>query len=321
MIQLKNILIYMDEELDLAVLERGIFVAKAYNAKITVVSVVESYNSYALLSKPDIDIGAIEVQLVKSRKKQLINAVKSINRRGVTISTEVLVGDPAISIIQLVQNQDIDLLIKASAPEDGLRKKILGGIDVRLMRACPCPVKIEPQKTTGNTTRAIVAFDYDGNDEWQIRLNDRILDLALLAMSGRHPELYIVHAWTLYGYSILAHGRGKIPSDKLYEMVRKERSERQDWLENRVNRFRETLEKEQAAKFNPTIELLEGKPETVIPQRVDELDADLLGIGTASRSGLKGLLIGNTAEEILHKINCSVVVIKPEDFACPLSSN
>ncbi len=321
MVQLNNILIYLDGEFDLAVLKRGIHIAKVYNSKITVVNVVESYRSHALLSKPDIDISALELQLVKNRKQQLLTAVKSINHQEIKISTDVLLGDPVISIIKLVQSQGIDLLIKASAPEYGLRNKIFGGIDVRLMRACPCPVEIEPRKIAGTNTRAVVAFAYDGNDESQVRLNDRILDLALLAMSGTRPEIYIVHAWTLYGYSILAHGRGKIPSDRLNEMVRKEHSKRQEWLENRMNRFRATLDKEQADKFNPMIELFEGKPETVIPQRVDELGADLLGIGTASRSGLKGLLIGNTAEEILHRINCAVVVIKPEGFVCPLPGN
>ncbi|MCG8686320.1 MAG: universal stress protein [Desulfobacterales bacterium] len=319
MIQLNNIIVYMNEEADLAALKRGITVAKAYNAKITLMSVLESYDSYTLLSSPNININAIERQLVKSRNEQLIKTVESIDHEGVTISIEVIVGDPAISIIRFVQSQNIDLLIKAPEPKDGPRQKHLGSIDMRLMRYCPCPVSIEPQKETEHTNRAIVALDYDADDEWLFRLNSSILNLALLAISGTHPDLYIVHAWSLYGYSYLADGLGRIPSDELKEMVAKERSERQNWLKNRMEIFRETLGKEQAIKFDPKTEVIEGKPETVIPQRVDEIDADLLCMGTASRSGLKGLLLGNTAEEILHRINCSVVVIKPADFVCPIS--
>jgi nucleotide-binding universal stress UspA family protein len=65
---------------------------------------------------------------------------------------------------------------------------------------------------------------------------------------------------------------------------------------------------------------LRGKPIDVIPQRVEELNTDLLCLGTASRSGLKALLVGNSAEEIIQRVNCTVGVLKPEGFESPISS-
>jgi nucleotide-binding universal stress UspA family protein len=41
-------------------------------------------------------------------------------------------------------------------------------------------------------------------------------------------------------------------------------------------------------------------------------------MGTVSRTGVAGLLIGNTAEKLLQKVNCSVLAVKPDDFSTPV---
>jgi nucleotide-binding universal stress UspA family protein len=102
--------------------------------------------------------------------------------------------------------------------------------------------------------------------------------------------------------------------------VEQERAKRQQWFENLVDEYRNTLDDDRAKRFNPKLELLRGDPAVVIPQRVKELNADLLSIGTVSRTGLSGWLIGNTAEAILSRIDCSVVTLKPEGFVSPVSA-
>ncbi len=56
----------------------------------------------------------------------------------------------------------------------------------------------------------------------------------------------------------------------------------------------------------------------MIPELADELDADLVVMGTVGRTGIAGLLIGNTAETILERIGCSVLAIKPSGFRSPI---
>jgi nucleotide-binding universal stress UspA family protein len=52
----------------------------------------------------------------------------------------------------------------------------------------------------------------------------------------------------------------------------------------------------------------------VLPVFVKHFKADLLVMGTACRTGLSGMLIGNTAEKVLHKVACSVLTIKPDNL-------
>ena len=42
-------------------------------------------------------------------------------------------------------------------------------------------------------------------------------------------------------------------------------------------------------------------------------------MGTVSRTGIAGLIIGNTAETILRSVRCSVLAVKPEGFVSPVS--
>ena len=96
-----------------------------------------------------------------------------------------------------------------------------------------------------------------------------------------------------------------------------EKAKRQRWLERVVDEYRNSLPFDRAKAFNPKVELLHGDPKIAIPQRVKELDADFVYIGTVSRKGVSGLLIGNTAEAILDCVDCSVVALKPEGFVPP----
>ncbi|MBN1279903.1 MAG: universal stress protein [Chlorobiaceae bacterium] len=63
---------------------------------------------------------------------------------------------------------------------------------------------------------------------------------------------------------------------------------------------------------------LRGRPDAVIPLFVDRDSVDILIMGTVARTGISGFIIGNTAENILEEISCSLVALKPEGFVSPV---
>ncbi len=46
--------------------------------------------------------------------------------------------------------------------------------------------------------------------------------------------------------------------------------------------------------------------------------ADLLVMGTVCRTGVPGFFIGNTAEDVLQQVDCSVLAVKPKGFVTPV---
>lgn len=60
--------------------------------------------------------------------------------------------------------------------------------------------------------------------------------------------------------------------------------------------------------------IIDRDPVTGIPAVARVVGADVVVMGAVSRSGIKRLLIGNTAERVLNSIPCDVLVVKPAHF-------
>jgi nucleotide-binding universal stress UspA family protein len=65
---------------------------------------------------------------------------------------------------------------------------------------------------------------------------------------------------------------------------------------------------------------LKGNAEVLITKLAREKAIDLIIMGTMSRS-VAGLLIGSSAENVLHQVNCSVLTVKPDGFVTPVRLN
>ena len=50
-----------------------------------------------------------------------------------------------------------------------------------------------------------------------------------------------------------------------------------------------------------------GEPEDVIVDNARELNASLVVVGNAARSGLSALMNGNTVEKIVDRVHCDVL--------------
>ena len=70
--------------------------------------------------------------------------------------------------------------------------------------------------------------------------------------------------------------------------------------------------------LKPRVHLLEGKAKDRIPVLARKKRVELIVMGTVARTGLPEFLIGNTAENVLSQVDCSVLTVKPEGFVTPI---
>ena len=61
-----------------------------------------------------------------------------------------------------------------------------------------------------------------------------------------------------------------------------------------------------------------GQADKLIPDFVADHDIDILVMGTVARTGIPGFIIGNTAENIVQELSCSLLALKPDDFESPV---
>ncbi len=88
-----------------------------------------------------------------------------------------------------------------------------------------------------------------------------------------------------------------------------------DYREKLLDKF---LNQHDCDRSADNVHVVKGKTPEVVANFVRENEVDLVIMGTVARSGLTGLLMGNTSEKTLDRINCSVLAIKPYSFKCPI---
>ncbi|MFN2169102.1 MAG: universal stress protein, partial [Anaerolineae bacterium] len=79
------------------------------------------------------------------------------------------------------------------------------------------------------------------------------------------------------------------------------------------------LEEFDLEDLSPRLHLPGGPTGLSISEVADEHRSDIIVMGTLSRTGLKGLLMGNTCETVLQHIDASVLAVKPEGFISPVT--
>ena len=322
MTRFENILYFVDSESSVTDPVRlAVTRARLMGARLTFASVIPPNNSTCLSDR--ITKERLEQLYIEEEMDRLDQIIDPCRDTEVQISTRVLVGDdPAATVIRTAVADGYQMVWKAPSESRGLRDRILGGIDMRLIRACPCPVAIVgsyPHEAGRKVTVAAVDVTSSPEDEEvNANLNDRILDLSLTSLVEPGTRLHVVHVWRLYGESILRSPRAHVKPEEVDALLEKERADRQEKLERLVENYRSKLTGSAAERFAPEIHLVKGDPGSAIPGTLEQLGADILIMGTISRRGLTGFVIGNTSEKILHQLECSVVVTKPEGFVSPV---
>ena len=144
------------------------------------------------------------------------------------------------------------------------------------------------------------------------KLNAKIMDLATSLAKLEQSELFVVHAWSLYGETILRGGVGRMDQNEIDRLVREVEAAHKEKLND-------LLEGYDLQGMNHRVRIIKGEAGRVIPELAERKRADLIVMGTLSRSGVRGFLIGNTAEKILQKVDSSVLAVKPDGFVTPVN--
>jgi nucleotide-binding universal stress UspA family protein len=213
----------------------------------------------------------------------------------------------AVSVIRAVLVNNHDLVMKAAGGRAGKWAGLFGTVDQKLMRKCPCPVWIVKPSAGTRFRKILAAVDLNPTKPDTESVARKIMELATSLAADEGSELHVVHVWRLAAETAL-RGR-QIDTTDVDEIVRSMEAAHQSELDRLLDAY---------PYDNRTVHLVKGRAEDVIPDLAESLEVDLVVIGTVGRTGVPGLLIGNTAEEVLNSVDCSVLTLKPEGFETPI---
>lgn len=287
-------------------LERAVELAENNEARLTLTDVVEPVASSGFGTTPDYDL----TSLVRDRRtEELADLAAPHLANGGPVATEVAVGTPFIEIIRSVQRNGFDLVIKPAHAPVGPAARLFGSTDLHLLRKCPCPVWIDEPGPRSPYRTVLAAVNPAGAGG--PALDRLILDLATSLGDREDAVVHLVHAWRLEGEDLLRSGRARIPDRDLDVMLADRRN-----LD--AGRLAELISPYGFELGDPRVHLVKGDPARVIVETAEMLSADLLVMGTLARTGVAGLFIGNTAEDVIEQSARPVLAVKPRGFVSPV---
>jgi nucleotide-binding universal stress UspA family protein len=294
----KNILtVYNNAVGDDDALNQATALARRNDARLTVIEVIKN---------PAASPGHIA-----ERRKQLSRIAASIGVEGIKVATTISVGTPFLQIVRQVLRDEHDLVIMAAEGGGGFKHLFFGSTSMHLMRKCPCPIWIvNPGKSPG-CARILAAVDPNPDNAEADELNIKILDLATSLGRLNESELHIFHAWELSGND-LDTSRSEMKSEQREQLLRKNELMHRKAIDRLLERY--ALE-----NLNHHVHVVHGDPGFLLPEMAEQNKIDMIVMGTLARAGIPGFFIGNTAESVLHEVECAVLTVKPEGFVTPIT--
>lgn len=223
-------------------------------------------------------------------------------------------GKAFIEIILHAASVRAGLVIKAPEPFTGRAARLFASTDQHLLRKCPCPIWLIPDGGAREVRTVVAAVDVDpeaAEPQTLADVNARVMEAAY-AVCEPDGEIHLLHAWQAEDEGLFRAfgGDGEQAAQAYADAVKAARRRNLDAL----------AQAHPPPQPGPRVikRLMRGPAHAVIAEVAKRVRADVLVMGTVARTGLRGVIIGNTAENILNAAPGSVMAVKPTSFVTPI---
>jgi nucleotide-binding universal stress UspA family protein len=295
----RNILLYVDPAKGAeAAYAEALRFCRASGAKLRLLAVVPELSVY--LRYPQFSYPSLAETLGAEAQGGVAELAARAREAGVDVSTNVRHGKPFLEITREAMAEGADLVMLTAEQDGALRRST--STAMHLFRVCPRPVLAVRPDHPSPFGRILAAVDTSALEPLEKQLNEAILTEALTLAELDGARLDVLHAWS-----------GESARSVAIHSLRDEiRAAAQASLMESIRPHGLPADH---------VHLVEGDPAEAITEFVERHAVDLLVMGTIVRTGVAGLLIGNTAENALSKAGCSVLALKPAGFQSPVAED
>jgi universal stress protein E len=280
-------------------LHQALRLSDARGTKLSVIHVVDSRILEGLIERVEID----EVGMMVETRKRLHEFVeRQIGERIDRVHLHLTLGHPFEEILTTVKTIRPELLVMGAhgGGADPLR---VGMIASKCVRKAPVDVLLVRGDLphSDRFQKILVCIDFSDNSK---RAAKEALEIASLdGASIEFLNIYQPFSSRVPIADYFGIGTGSISDEEMVIAAQEQ-----------LDHFVVPLVADQAdLEFATHIEKSHSVA-TGITHYALEHGFDLVVLGTRGRSGLNFLLLGTTAEKIIHQSTCTVLTVKPEGF-------
>jgi universal stress protein E len=283
------------------VVDQAIELASKNGAHLTFFSAID-LPAHTLEYYEDEDPNAL-LELGDKADKVLHGLIEQAKASGVSqVFAGHAVGKSWLELVKCVIRGNHDLLMAGTRDLGDLQTLIFGSTGLKLLRNCPCPVWISRSHVVSKTRNVLVADDLTPVGERLVRLGAQI---ALAEGAELHVMHSLEHSWD-------ASRVGADPRQEAFVLKTTQKAEAKIQVHLDCPDVH-------ALPKPPHVRVRMGQAEKTILHAIIADEIDILVVATIGRSGIAGFLMGNTAERLLPQVTCSVIVVKPDDYKCPIT--
>lgn len=279
----KSILVIADQDCDQhAAMQKARSIAFGDDIKLSVIAFVEP-------------IGGDSVDATGEKNTEMQQAIDAEFAGINNVSYDVVATHDIAAFCKVFAlENDIDLVIKTGNRTESLFHTPL---DYQLVRELKCPVMISTLQKWRAKHRVMVTIDINSNNANQIALNLKALkwasDWARIHECELHAAFCIDLPAAMTELDIISKDEALAKQEK--EVTAK--------LKAFLDEHGVTCD---------SISVDAGSPSRVLPSIANKLKADLVVLGSVGRKGVKGILLGNTAEKVMSKLRTDLAVVHPD---------
>ena len=280
----RSILVIADEhEHDKICLKKAHDIAAPLNAKLEVVR---------FLSHLDSQDELVCQQIIEQAKQTLDHVIFGIFGDDARVTCNVILTDDIADwVVGACEQKQFDLVVKTGHRTENLFHT---PTDWQLMRQLSCPILIVNNHKWKSKRVVMAAVDLSTPEAQHKELNTSVLQWTTLWSDVFNCSAHVVYSIPIAGALL------ELDIVEKGEYQRRKQPE----AEKQLSKLLEYFELDHAHTH-----ITAGPPEKAIHHMANELKADLVIMGCVGRKGLKGFLIGNTAEKAIHHLPTDTLII------------
>jgi universal stress protein E len=250
-------------------------------------------------------VAEIRREALELRRARLEKLAASARRSHLQVSSHVAWDYPPHEAIERrAAAIQADLIIAECHEGRRLKPWLMHLTDWELLRVSRRPVLLLKNDRLWREPMVLAAVDPSHAHAKPDQLDSCIVAQASAFCRGTGGKLELLHANAPSGFGLMAAdpAMDAMSANAVYEKLKAVGKARFEAFaaKQRVPRAR--------------CHVFDADPEFAIPHVARKLGADVVVMGAVSRSGLRRVFIGNTAERILGSLPCDVLVVKPSRF-------
>ncbi len=312
--KLKKILAVVDPTVaDQPAVRRAAWLAKNSGAELELL--VCYYNEYLsgdrLFDSPSLEKARDEV--IENHEKHLETLAEPLRADGIVVKTTAMWDHPLYEgIVRHGIESGSDIVVKDTHPHSAVTRALLTNTDWNLIRTCPIPLWLVKPTVVGDTPTIVAAIDPMHQHDKPAALDDEILHVSKDIAKNIGGEVHAFHAYDPRIAVATATSNAYIPVSLPFDEIEKQMHE------DHEKRFSEITEFHKIDSDHS--HLVAGLTHEELPLIAENLKADIVVMGAVARNRWKRLFIGATAERTLEDLPCDLLIIKPDWFQTPVSS-